>query len=119
VKVWNLSPVWRAFDVVEIESSDNSDLTIEATVTREMLVPVGSSTDKYLGGGVGYVEDPGDYAHEERTIHTFVRLTLPSHVPNAEVVSTGKEGTWPDFPLKAHPPGRYTAVAPVPGPWTR
>jgi hypothetical protein len=84
-----------------------------------MLIPVGSSTQKYVGGGIGYVEHPGDYGFEERTIHTFVRLRLPSPVPDAEVISTDEEGAWPDYPLEAHPPGRFLALAPVPGRWTR
>ncbi len=44
---------------------------MEATVTRQMLIPVGSSTQKYVGGGIGYVEDPRGYGYEERTIHTY------------------------------------------------
>ena len=119
VKVWNLSPVWRAFDVVEIESSENPDVTIEATVTRQMLVPVGSETQRYVGGGIGYVEDPGDYGFETRTIHTFVLLSLPSPVPDAPVVDSGVEGAWPTHPEETIPPGKFTPLAPVPGPWTR
>jgi hypothetical protein len=119
VKVWNLAPVWRAYDVVEIQSSEDPDVTIEATVTREMLIPVGSRTEKYVGGGIGYVEDPGDYGFEERVIHSFVQLGLPSPVPGAQAIASGEEGAWPDYPLEAHPPGRFLALAPVPGPWTR
>ena len=117
--VWNLSPVWRAFDVVEIESSDDPEVKIEATVTRQMLVPVGSSTQRYVGGGIGYVEDPGDYGFETRTIHTFVLLSLPSPVPDAPVVDSGVEGAWPTHPEETIPPGKFTPQAPVPGPWTR
>jgi hypothetical protein len=117
--VWNLSPVWRAFDVVEIESSEDPDLTIEATVTRQMLVPVGSETQMYVGGGVGYVVNPVNYGVEVRTIHTFVLLSLPSPVPDATVLSSGVEGDWPTFPEETIPPGRFTPLAPVPGPWTR
>jgi hypothetical protein len=117
--VWNLSPVWRAFDVVEIESSENPDVTIEATVTRQMLIPVGSETQRYVGCGIGYVEDPGDYGFETRTIYTFVLLSLPSPVPDAPVVSSGEEGDWPTYPEEAIPPGKFTPLAAVPGPWTR
>ena len=118
-KVWNLSPVWRAFDVVEIESSENPGVTIEATVTRQMLVPVGSSTQRYVGGGIGYVEDPGDYGFEVRMIHTFVLLSLPSPVPDATVVDSGEEGEWPSHPEEMIPPGKFTPMGPLPGPWTR
>jgi hypothetical protein len=119
VKVWNLSPVWRAFDVVEIESSENPDVKIEATVTRQMLVPVGSDTQNYVGGGIGYVEDPGDYGSELRMIHTFVLLDLPSPVPDAPVVDSGEEGEWPDYPEEMLPPGKFSPRGPLPGPWTR
>jgi hypothetical protein len=119
IMVWNLSPVWRAFDVVEIESSDDPNVTIEATVTRQMLVPVGSETQRYVGGGIGYVVDPGDYGFETRTIHTFVLLSLPSPVPDAPVIESGEEGAWPAYPEEAIPPGKFTPIAPVPGPWTR
>ena len=119
VKLWNLSPVWRAFDIVEVPSEEDPSQTIEATVTRQMLVPVGTSTQKYVGGGIGYVEDPGDYGYQERTIHTFVLLTVPSPVPDAEVVASGQEGEWPEYPQEMFRPGRFSPTAPLPGPWTR
>ena len=84
-----------------------------------MLVPVGSSTQKYVGGGIGYVEDPGDYGYQLRTIHTLVLLGVPSPLPDAEVVSTGQEGEWPDYPQEPFAPGKFTPTAPLPGPWTR
>jgi hypothetical protein len=119
IKLWNLSPVWRAHDVVEVPSSADPAQTIEATVTRQLLVPVGSSTQKYVGGGIGYVEDPRGYGYEERTIHTYVLLTIPSPLPDAEVVDSGVEGEWPSYPTEAFSPGTYSPSAPLPGPWTR
>ena len=50
------------------------------------------------GGGIGYVEDPGDYGFETRTIHTFVLLSLPSPVPNAPVLASDEQGSWPSYP---------------------
>ena len=119
IKLWNLSPVWRAYDVVKVPSGEDPSQTMEATVTRAMLVPVETSTQKYVGGGVGYVEDPGDYGYQLRTIHTFVLLTVPSPVPDAEVVSSGHEGEWPAYPQEPFAPGGYSPTAPLPGPWTR
>ena len=52
-------------------------------------------------------------------IHTFVLLSLPSPVPDAPVVASSVEGSWPNYPEEAHPPGKFTPLAPVPGPWTR
>jgi hypothetical protein len=119
VKVWNLSPVWRAYDVVEVPSGEDPSQTMEATVTRQMLIPVGSSTQKYVGGGIGYVEDPRGYGYEERTIHTYVLLTIPSPLPDAEVVDSGVEGEWPSYPTESFSPGAYSPTAPLPGPWRR
>jgi hypothetical protein len=119
IQLWNLSPVWRAYDVVGVPSSEDPSQTIEVTVTRAMLVPVETSTQKYVGGGIGYVEDPGDYGYQLRTIHTFVLLTVPSPVPDAEVVDTGQEGEWPEHPEEMFQPGRFSPTAPLPGPWTR
>jgi hypothetical protein len=102
--------------VIEIESSDNPDLTIQETVTRQMLVPVGSEQQIYVGGGIGYVEDPGDYGFEVRMIYTFALLNLPSPVPDATVVESGEEGEWPSYPEETIPPGKFTPLAAVPGP---
>ena len=119
VMVWNLSPVWRRCDVVKIVSQDDPNLTTEALVTREMLIPVGSKTQRYVGGGIGYVVDPGKYGFEERAIHTFVRLQVPTPVPDAEVVGNVVEGAWPDYPEELFAPGRFSPIAPVSGGWTR
>ena len=61
--VWHLSPLWRRYELVRIASSTNPDLTNEATVTRKILVPDGMRTQRYVGG-IGYVEDLGDYGFE-------------------------------------------------------
>ena len=52
-------------------------------------------------------------------IHTFVPLSLPSPVPAATVVDPGEEGACPIYPEETIPPGMFTPLAPVPGPWTR
>ena len=48
-------------------------------------------------------------------IHSFVRLALPSPVPEAEVVETGIEGAWPDYPQETFPPGQVRAGLPAAG----
>lgn len=119
VRVWDFTPVWRRYDVVRIESSADPTRTENATVTREMLIPLGSSTQRYVGGGMGYVEDPGDYGYEDRVIHSYLRLAVPSPVPEAEVIDSGVEGAWPDLPQEMFPPGRLIPVFPLPGAWDR
>ena len=119
VTVRDFTPVWRRYDVVRIRSSADESQTMEATVTREMLIPLGSSTQRYVGGGIGYVEDPGDYGYQDRVIHSFLRLAVPSPVPEAEVIDTGVEGAWPDYPQETFPPGKFVPVFPLPGAWDR
>lgn len=68
---------------------------------------------------LGCVEDPGDYGYELRTIHTFVLLTMPSPLPDAEVVASDQEGEWPEYPQEPFAPGTFSPTAPLPGPWTR
>lgn len=120
VAVADLAPVWRKYDVVRIRSSADPDQAQEATVTREMLIPIGMSTQIYVGGGIGYVEDPGEYGFEERVIHSFVRLHVPSAVPEAELIGTGEEGEWPRFPEELFTPGGgLVPIMPVPGNWDR
>ena len=119
VTVWDFTPVWRSYDVVRIESSSDPTKTEQATVTREMLIPLGSSTQRYVGGGMGYVEDPGQYGYEDRVIHTFLRLALPSPVPEAEVIDSGVEGEWPDYPEETFPPDGFPPIFPTPGSWDR
>ena len=119
VRVQVLTPVWRRLEVIRVPSSDDPKTTEEASVTREMLIPLGASRQKYLGGGTGYVEDPGGRPYEDRVIHTFLHLRLPPPLPNAEVVRVAEEGAWPDLPTELHVPGTYVAVPPIPGVWDR
>ena len=119
VRVQVLSPVWRRLDVIRVPSSDDPATTEEASVTRELLIPLGASRQKYLGGGTGYVEDPDDRPYEDRVIHTFLHLRLPPPLPDAEVVRVAEEGAWPDLPTELHVPGTYVSVPPLPGAWDR
>lgn len=124
VRVGNFTPVWRKIDVIRIppgatpEATDPETME-EASVTREILFPVGTTTQKYVGGGTGYVEDPRGLPYEERVIHTFVRLRLPPPMPDAEVVRTEVEGAWPSLPTEMFRPGTFVYVPPVPGDWHR
>ena len=119
IAVHDLTPVWRKYEVVRIVSTADPEVVEFATVTREMLIPVGLSMQRYVGGGMGYVEEPGSFGYQDRVIHSFVRLRVPSPVPDAEVVETGVEGDWPDLPEEMFPPGRFVPVFPLPGAWDR
>lgn len=119
IRVQVLTPVWRRLEVIRVPSSADPSTTEEASVTRELLIPLSRSRQKYVGGGTGYVEDPGDRPYEERIIHTFLHLKLPPPLPDAEVVRIAEEGAWPDLPTELLPPGRFVSVPPLPGAWDR
>lgn len=119
VNVRNFTPVWRKVEVVKVPSSENPDDTEEAGITREVLLPVGESRQKYIGAGTGYVKDTQGQPFKERIIHTFVQLHMASPIPEAEVLRVEEQGTWPDLPTELNPPGTFVHVPPIPGIWHR
>ena len=116
VRVRNMTPVWRRFDVMRVKAETGTD-HVDVRVTREVLIPLGSSTQRFIGIGTGYVEDPGGAPHEERVVHSFLRLEIPPPaLVNAEKIEEGEEGQWPDLPEEMVPPGRYSGGATSWGP---
>lgn len=97
IKISEFTPVWRRYDVMRVRSEEDPEAFIDGRVTREALVPVDEETQKYVGGGIGYVVDPGRYGYEERVIHTYVHLKIPAPQFEAEKVGEGEEGVWPAY----------------------
>ena len=106
VRVYNLTPVWRKYDVVRIESADDPAVFVEARITREILIPISSTQQKFVSMALGYLEDTTGYAYEQRIIHTYLLLRIPSPAPGLEVVDRGEEGDWPPYPEELASPGR-------------
>ena len=108
VLVHDFTPVWRRYDVFRVRSEEDPDTYVDVRVTREALVPVEDTTQRFVGS-IGYVEDPGRYGYEERVIHTYVHLQIPSPMSDQEKVGEGTEGTWPSYPEDMFAPGRIGA----------
>ena len=116
VRVRNMTPVWRRFDVMRVKAETGAD-HVDVRVTREVLIPLGSSTQRFIGIGTGYVEDTGGAPYEERIVHSFLRLELPPpSLVNAEKIDEGEEGQWPDLPEEMVPPCKYYGGATSWGP---
>lgn len=119
VRVDNFTPVWRKIDAVKLPSTEDPNATEEVGITSELLFPISETRQKYIGGGTGYVEDAQGRPYEERIIHTFLLMRVPSPVPEAEVLRTEEEGSWPDLPRELYSPGTFVYVPPIPGAWDR
>ena len=118
-KVNNFTPVWRKIDIINLPSVAAPETMQEVAVTTEMLFPVSQTRQSYIGGGTGYVEDPGDQVYEDRIIHTFLLLRMPPPEPEAEVLRSEVKGQWPSLPEEMFRPGTFVYVPPIPGDWHR
>ncbi len=92
------TPVWRRYEVVRVRSDADPTIHVDVGVTREALIPIGEATLRHVGGGIGYVEDPGSHGYTERVIHSFVLLSIPSPFTDGEIIDEGTVGEWPDYP---------------------
>ena len=97
-RVSQFSPVWRRYEVWRVTSPSDASKHVDVAVTVKALVPIGEEMQRYVGGGIGYVVDPGPYAAVDRVIHSYVLLTIPPPVlENAEKIDEGSVGEWPSW----------------------
>jgi hypothetical protein len=115
IKTYRLNAVWRKYDIARITSVDDGSAFMDVAVTREVLIPIRSQVQKYIGGG-SYVKDPEGLHYQERNIHTFVHLILLP--PSAEwtiIQSDLIDGEWPTYPSELFTPGAFAGS----GAWTQ
>lgn len=102
VKVTGVTPVWTRYEVWRIPSDSDPDTTMDVRVVKEVLLPIRSETQNYVGGGSYARGMPG----EPRVIHTFLKLSIPVPDLEGEKVDGGTEGAWPSYPTEMFPPRR-------------
>ena len=109
VKTYRLNSVWRKFDICRITSVDDGSAFMDVAVTREVLIPIRSKVQKYIGGG-SYVKDPEGLHYQERLIHSFVHLTLLPPSAEWEVIQSGLiDGEWPKYPNELFKTGAFAS----------
>ena len=88
---------------------------MDVAVTREVLIPIRSQVQKYIGGG-SYVKDPEGLHYQDRLIHSFVHLTLLPPSAEWDVLQAGLiDGEWPKYPSELFTPGAFASS----GAWTQ
>ena len=109
-QTYDMPPVWREYDVARVESEDDPEVTLDVSLTRSMLFPLGTQHMKYVGGG-SYVVDDGGQPYQERIVHSFVRLDMPPPDGEWNIVETGLvEGQWPSYREEMFSPGKFVGA---------
>lgn len=98
-KVHQLSPVFRWYDVLRVQSRDDPQVTVEIERTTAVLIPLGQITERRIVGA----DSSGGRTipiFAGKKVARYLRLNLSINVAgNFETMGQGTQGEYPNLPV--------------------